>query len=148
MDKTYSPNQAMDFVTLDSKRKEARLPSDKIQKCFNLLDEFIQINSCKKLIGYLNFTCTVVLPGRVFLRCLISLNMDVKELFHYLRISQEANSDLRTWSLFISKFNGRFMFLNDRLLSTETVSLYTDAAASLGYGAIYSSYWFYGPFPC
>ena len=155
MDKTYSPNQIMDFVsiTLDSMRMEARLPPDKIQKCVNLLGEFIQRNSCKKremesLIGYLNFTCSVVLPGRAFLRRLISLIMGVKEPFHYLKISQEAKSDLRTWSLFISKFNGKSMFLNDRLLSSETLSLYTDAAASLGFGTTYSSYWFYGPFPC
>ena len=39
------------------------------------------------------------------------------------------------------------MFLNDRLLSSETLSLYTDAATSLGYGAIYSSNWFYEQFP-
>ena len=31
-------------------------------------------------------------------------------------------------------------------LSFLAVSLYTDAAASLGYGAVYSSYWFYGYF--
>ena len=38
------------------------------------------------------------------------------------------------------------MFLNDRLLTSETLSLYTDAATSLGYGAVYSSKWFYGQF--
>ena len=153
MDKTFSPNQVMDFVgiTLDSVRMEARLPPDKIQKCFSLLQEFLQRNSCKRemesLISYLNFTCSVVLTGRAFLRQLISLIMGIEEPFHYLQITQEAKSDLRTWSLFISEFSGKSMFLNGRFLPSETLSLYTDAAASLGYGAVYSSYWFYEPFP-
>ena len=129
-DKTFSPNQVMDFVgiTLDSVKMEARLPPDKVQKCINLLQDFLQRKSCKKremesLIGYLNFTCSVVLPGRAFLRRLISLIMGIKEPFHFLRITEEAKSDLRTWSLFINDFNGKSMFLNDRLLSSETLSL-------------------------
>ena len=67
----------MDFVviTLDSVRMKARLPPDKIQKSNNLL----QRKSCKKRYRFLNFTCSVVLPGREFLRRLISLIMSIKE---------------------------------------------------------------------
>lgn len=39
------------------------------------------------------------------------------------------------------------MFLNEKFLSSNTLSLYTDSAQSLGYGAIYSSKWLYGMFP-
>ena len=154
VDKTYGPRQVMDFVgiTLDSVKMEARLPLDKIKKCQSLLHEFLAKKSCKRrelesLIGYLNFTCSVVLPGRPFLRRLISLISGVREPFHYLTISEEAKSDLRMWLLFISDFNGKSMFLSDRFLSSDVLSLYTDAAASLGYGAIYGSYWCYGSFP-
>ena len=35
------------------------------------------------------------------------------------------------------------MFLNDLLLSSETISFYTDAVASLGYRTVNSSYLFY-----
>lgn len=153
-DKTYCPSQVMEFVgiTLDTIKMEARLPLDKILKCQSLLQEFLVKRSCKKremesLIGYLNFTCSVVLPGRAFLRRLISLILGIREPFHYLRITEEAKADLRMWSQFISDFNGKSMFMNDRFLSSDVISLYTDAAASLGYGAIYSSYWFYGSFP-
>ena len=70
MDKTFSPNQVIDFVgiTLDSVKMEARLPPDKIQKSFSLLQEFLQRNSCKKremesLIGYLNLHAQSYYPG-------------------------------------------------------------------------------------
>lgn len=51
------------------------------------------------------------------------------------------------WLLFIRDFNGKSMFLSDRFLSNDVLSLYTDAAASLGFGAINGSYWCYGSFP-
>ena len=57
-------------------------------------------------------------------------------------------SDLAMWKSFVKNCNGKSMFLNDRFLSSSVLSLYTDAAASLGYGAVYSSYWFLGSSPC
>ena len=154
VEKTFQPSKIMDFVgiTLDSERMEARLPLEKIDKCFSLIDEFMNRKSCKKremesLIGYLNFTCSVVLPGRAFLRRLISAIMGVKQPYHYIKISAEMKSDLTMWKTFVENFNGKSMFLQDRFLTSDVLSLYTDAAASLGYGAIYSSYWFYGKFP-
>ena len=59
-----------------------------------------QRSSCK------NFTC-----------------LGVKEPFHYLRVSRETKSDYFTWSLCISEVNGQSMSLNDRLLSSEMLSL-------------------------
>ena len=154
IEKTYQPNTVMDFVgiTLDSQRMEARLPLDKIAKCHSLIDEFLNRKSCKKremesLAGYLNFTCSVVLPGRAFLRRLISSTIGVKEPYHYIKITSEMKSDLQLWKTFVNTFNGKSMFLQDRFLTSDVISLYTDAAASLGYGAVYGSYWFYGEFP-
>ena len=153
-EKTFQPNKVMDFVgiTLDSDQMEARLPLDKIAKCHSLIDEFLNRKSCKKremesLIGYLNFTCSVVLPGRAFLRRLISSIIGVKEPYHFVKIFAEMKSDLEMWKTFVESFNGKSMFLQDRFLTSDVLSLYTDTAASFGYGAIYSSYWFYGAFP-
>lgn len=153
-EKTFQPNQVMEFVgiTLDSVAMEARLPLDKVQKCYSLIEDFLGRKSCKKremesLIGYLNFTCSVVLPGRAFLRRLISSIMNVKEPYHYIKISAEIKSDLAMWKTFVGNFNGKSMFIHDLFLSSSVLSLYTDAAASLGYGAVFSSYWFYGEFP-
>lgn len=154
IEKTFKPSKVMDFVgiTLDSTAMEARLPLEKVHKCYSLIQDFLERKSCKKremesLIGYLNFTCSVVLPGRAFLRRLISSIMGVRQPYHFIKISAEMKSDLAMWKSFVSSFNGKSMFLNDRFLSSSVLSLYTDAAASLGYGAVYSSYWFYGDFP-
>lgn len=153
-DKTFQPSPIMEFVgiTLDSLRMEARLPESKITKCIELLEIFLGKTTCKKkelesLIGYLNFCCSVVLPGRAFLRRLISLMLGTKEPFMYISISPEVKADLRMWLNFVQNFNGRCLFLNDRFLSSSALSLFTDAAASSGYGAIYGSYWLYGLFP-
>lgn len=153
-EKMFFPETVMEFVgiTLDSLKMEARLPQTKIDKCNSLLDEFLSRSSCKEremesLIGYLNFACSVVLPGRAFLRRLIFLIIGIKEPYHFVKIDDEAKADLFMWKEFIHNFNGRCMFLSDRFLGNDVLSLYTDAAASLGYGAIYGSHWFYGIFP-
>ena len=65
-----------------------------------------------------------------------SLIIGIREPFHYLKITKEAKLDLRMWLLFIRDFNGKSMFLSDSFLSNDVLSLYTDAAASLGFGAI------------
>ena len=39
------------------------------------------------------------------------------------------------------------MFINEKFLTSDTLKRFTDSAESLGYGAVYGPYWFYGPFP-
>ena len=51
------------------------------------------------------------------------------------------------WLQFLDNFNGRAFFLSERWATSSTLELYTDAAASKGYGAIFGKHWFYGPFP-
>ena len=55
-------------------------------------------------------------------------------------------SDLEMWKTSVESFNGKSMFLQDRFLTSDVLSLYTDPAAFFGYGAIYSSYWFMAHF--
>ena len=51
------------------------------------------------------------------------------------------------WFTFLDNFNGRAFFLSDRWDNSFRLDLYTDAAASKGYGAIFGKYWFGGAFP-
>ena len=48
---------------------------------------------------------------------------------------------------FLQVFNGRAFFLSDRWETSSSLDLYTDAAASKGYGAIFGQHWFFGSFP-
>ena len=51
------------------------------------------------------------------------------------------------WLTVLDNFNGRAFFQSDRWETSSTLELYTDAAASKGYGAIFGKHWFGGAFP-
>lgn len=153
-EKTFFPLTTLDFVgiSLDTIQLEARLPPDKLDKCRALLEEFQGRKSCKlkdlqSLLGFLNFCCSVIVCGRAFLRRLYDLTRGVKQPYYTVRLNTEAQRDIKMWFTFLEKFNGKSMFLEERFLSSSTLTLYTDAAKSLGFGAIYGSFWLYGLFP-
>ena len=141
-EKTVGPSQVIQFVgiTLDSVRQEARLLEDKLQKCRLLLQSFykhhkVTLRELQFLLGLLNFTCSVIVPGRPFLRRMIDLTVSVRRTHHCIRLSKGTKHDITVWLNFLSAFNGR------------SVELYTDAAGSKGYGAILGQHWFFGRFP-
>jgi hypothetical protein len=103
-DKTCGPDTTMTFlgVEIDSVRKEARLPKDKLDKC---RQEIRVLLGCKKatlkqvqsVIGLLNFACQVVLPGRPFLRRLINATIGVKAPHHFVKLNKGIKRDLEVW---------------------------------------------------
>lgn len=153
-DKTFYANTSMTFVgiSLCTIRMESSLPLDKLQKGKKLLSTFICKNSCKlrelqSLIGFLNFCCSVITCGRAFLRRLINLTIGIIKPYFHIRLNKAVKADLQLWLSFLEWYNGKSMFLNEKFLSSNLLKLYTDSAKSLGYGAVYGPYWFYGPFP-
>ena len=107
----------------------------------------VQLKELQSLIGLLNFACSVVIPGRAFLRRVIDLTRGVTSAKHFIRLKTWVKGDLRLWNSFLDDFNGRSFFLNDTLHDSHTLNLYTDAAASLGFGAIFGPYWCYDSWP-
>ena len=95
----------------------------------------------------LNFACSVVLPGRAFLRRQIDLTIGISRPQHFIKLSQSVKSNMRTWLAFLSNFNGSFFFLNHNWITNPSLQLYTDASGSFGYGPIFRDQWFYGPWP-
>ena len=50
--------------------------------------------------------------------------------------------NVNLWLCFLSEFNGRKFFLDERCKTSKTLNLSTaDAAGSLGYGDVFGSYW-------
>ena len=105
-DKKVGPDTALQFagITLDSVRMDLRLPEEKLQKCRNLLTDFLSRRSvCLKelqsLIGLLNFSCLVVVPARSFLRRLIDLTKGITKPHYHIRISRGAKQDLTVASI-------------------------------------------------
>lgn len=152
-EKTVGPD-TLQFagITLDSVMQEARLPVDKLQKCRMLLRTFykrrkVTLRELQSLLGLLNFTCSVIVPGRAFLRRMIDLTKGAKRPYHRIRLSKEAKSDMATWLTFLDKVNGITFFLDDKWETSSSLELFTDAAGSKGYGAIFGKHWFCGAWP-
>jgi hypothetical protein len=153
-EKTCGPSTTLSFagIELDTIRLEARLPMDKIERCTNLLTTFLQsknatLKEVQSLIGLLNFACSVVMPGRAFWRRLIDLTVGVRASYHFIRLRREVKEDLRVWLSFLSDFNGRSFFLDDEWCTSIKLNLFTDAAGSLGFGAVFGNHWCYGEWP-
>lgn len=134
-------------------RQEARFPSDKLTKCRTLPHHFhkkrsVAVRELQSLIGLLNF-CSVVIPGGAFLRRLIYLTSGLTSPYHHIRLHRELESkhDIRMWLTFLDNFNGRAFIPSDRWETSSTLELYTDAAASKGYGAVFGKHWFGGASP-
>jgi hypothetical protein len=153
-EKTFRPQQVITVhgIEVDSIRMEMRLPQDKIIKAKVQLEHLQHTNrttlrTLQALIGLLNFTCRVVVPGRAFLRRMIALTRGVMRPHHHIRINNEAKADIAAWLCFINDYNG-VTLLRERLwIASPKIHLFTDAAASLGYAAVLGSTWFQGTWP-
>ncbi|KAL9954485.1 hypothetical protein ACROYT_G042033 [Oculina patagonica] len=152
IDKTAGPTQVIEFmgIILDSDRMEARLPPDKVSRILESLHSFQHRKSCtlkelQSLIGTLNFACKVVPPGRPFLQRMIELTRNVKQPHHHIKLNSGFFKDLTIWQKFIVNWNGASFFLAPSWVDSETLELHTDASGALGYGGIFKSKWFSGP---
>ncbi|XP_033736378.1 uncharacterized protein LOC117324568 [Pecten maximus] len=146
--KTVPPTTVITFLglELDSESMEIRLPQDKLVK---LRAELLAMSNRKKvtlhqlqsLIGLLNFACSVVVPGRTFLRRLIDLTMGLTNPQHFRRLNLEARADIAAWLVFIENFNGRALFLPVEFVTSQSLEMYTDAS-DLGMGGFFGTHWF------
>ena len=68
-------------------------------------------------------------------------------MFSRIRITEACRRDLLVWLQFLRDFNGRTFFLDDPWQVSPPLNLYTDAAGSKGYGALFGKHWFYGEWP-
>ena len=153
-DKTVGPDTTLPFlgITLDTVSMEARLPEDKLTDCRSILSEFLSrekvtLKELQRLIGILNFACSVIIPGRCFLRRLIDLTTGVRKPYHRVRLNKPVKLDLELWLTFLAEYNGISFFLDQEFLSGDYLRLYTDSAGKIGYGALFGKQWFCGRWP-
>ena len=92
-EKTCFPTTRITFlgIDLDSIAIETRLPVEKMVKMRELLSYFVgrrkaTLKELQSLIGLLDFACSVVVPGRPFLRHIIDLTRDLKKPHHGVRL--------------------------------------------------------------
>lgn len=120
-EKTEGPTTCLTFagIEIDTKEISARLPADKLAKARDiisqaLLKKKLTLRELQSIIGFLNFACKVVVPGRAFLRRLINLTIGIKNPPHHVRLTLQAKADLQAWLLFLQQFNGKSFFLSDQ----------------------------------
>ncbi|KAK3087428.1 hypothetical protein FSP39_005841 [Pinctada imbricata] len=154
MSKTILPTTKITIygIEVDSVAMECRLPVEKVVKTTHRLQEFsrkkkVQLRDLQSLIGLLNFACSVVVPGRAFLRRLIDLVIGVQSPFHWIRLTKESRADINIWLLFLSQFNGKSVFLPAKWDSSDCLHLYTDASGAIGYAAVLGTSWFAQTWP-
>ena len=124
--KTVAPTRVITFlgITLDTVLMEVRLPEDKLEKAKTLLEDFqrqqkVTLRVLQSLIGILNFACTVIVPGRAFLRRIIDMTVGVQKPHHHIRLTRQAKLYLQVWQEFLLLFNGRSFFLDDNFLTGD-----------------------------
>ena len=150
-EKTVGPSTCLSFagIELDTIEMCARLPLDKIECMKATITNFLQRKTVKlrelqSLTGLLNFACTIILPGRAFLRRLYDLMIGITKSYYHIKLTKEVKDDLRTWQQFLGHYNGKSMFLETIWLTSEHIELYTDASTSIGFGALLGKNWTQG----
>jgi hypothetical protein len=116
-----------------------RLPSEtlnelkqKITSCINKAKGTLR--ELQSLIGSLNFACQVIVPGQPSCRRIIGATCDVRRSHHKIRLSRGMKEYLRIWLLFLSRYNGTTMLLEQFWSSNSDLELFTDIAGWKGRG--------------
>lgn len=129
-------------------------PLSYVSHSFHFLLIFVTLSQKKaflreiqSIVGLLNFACSVITPGRPFLRRLIDLTIGIHSPYHKIRLTKEVKADLAVWQSFLATFNGKSFFLEDKWYNSEHLKLFTDLAGSCGFGAKFGSKWCYGAWP-
>ena len=147
-----SPVLTFPGIKLDCSGNEARLPHEKVEQGLLAIHSLhgkkkVTLKELQSLIDLLNFACSVVTPGRVFLRRLINLTIGNKHSHYFIRLTSQAKEDLRLWDSFMSSFNGKSFFLEDDWATSYRLGFYTDSSNSSAYGLIFGKQWAYGTWP-
>ena len=141
-------------IEVDTEAMEARLSEEKLAKAIEAVEsligkEKVLVKELRSAIGYLTFVCKVVLPGRTYLRRLWDLTKGKGRAkpHHHLRLSIGAQRDLQAWAYFLRHHNGVTLLSEMRWVTSTRRNLFTDAAGSGGFAAVYGDRWICGEWP-
>ena len=133
-------------IQLDTVTMDIRLPEEKLVHLMSMLAGWRTKKRCTKrellsLIGKLNHAAKVVVAGRLFLRRMIGVAYSVRELHHWVHLSEGFRSDLEWWFAFLSRWNGRSMMEVHNPCWSPQVTFSSDASGSWGCGAVWRKEW-------
>lgn len=146
-EKTEGPVTVLSFlgIEIDSVNMVFRLPVDKLARLTDLIDGFcsvrkVTLKQLQSLLGLMVFACRIMPMGRVFSRRLSLATRGVRAPTHRVRVSRSMRADLYVWKEFLRTYNGRTVCqaVED---SNVDLELFTDAAGSRGFGAVFGVEW-------
>ena len=97
-------------------------------------------------MGFLNFLCRAVIPGRPFTRRLYFVGKGLTKPYHHTRLTSEIRKDLKMWLQFLRHpsvyCRPFFDFCTE--LRADCINFYTDATRNfnLGAGGVCGRSWF------
>ena len=158
--KTEGPTTCLTFlgIELDTVAMEARLPPSRLAELQLLIvgwqsRKHASVKELQSLTGLLNFACSVVRPGRFYLRRIINHTTHVISLCaaaHGKRghlapfpLTKAVMEDLRWWADFLPSWNGVSLLYEEHWSHAPLLQLYTDACLA-GYGAYFQGAWVAG----
>ena len=151
--KTEGPTRDLIFlgIRLNSTNFTASLPVQKVRQYTELMESFLKRKTCtlremQQVIGSLQFTTSVVRPGRTFIRRMINATIGVSKPYHHVHLTNDIKQDIKLWLTFIQSFNGINFFIPNTPVPSHHINLHTDSCPS-GYGGTFRSHYFYGKFP-
>ena len=146
-EKSEGPSPSLVFlgIELDSIAMEMRLPPDKLRNLRDALAEWRGKKAGRKreilsLVGSLSHAAKVIKPGRSFLRRIIELSKQTKELDHFVRLNKEARSDIEWWHQFAAAWNGVSLMRQGGRQRWD-IEITSDASGGWGCAAIFEDQW-------
>ena len=154
-EKTIPPNTSLVFlgIGINALRLELFIPPDKASTVLKELKDFLskrsqRVKKWQSILGRLCHLSQVVTSGRIYLSSVYgSLQGILSQNGNcYRTIGAEAREDLEVWKQFLEQNPPTRPF---RMLtsSSPTMTIYTDASKTIGYGAVYGNQWFAREWP-
>lgn len=154
-EKTEGPVQCLTFlgIELDTLELESRLPASRLAELKLRMMEWgsrthATIRELQSIAGLLNFACSVVPPGRYFLRRIIdrikALEAGKVPPHAMGRLGPEIQLDFAWWRDYLPQWNGVSMLYEAEWTRGDHISLATDACDT-GFGGYWGHRWFEGP---
>ena len=133
------------------------IPEVKRLKALNMAKNLIQqrtatVLELQRFVGYLNFLCKAIFPGRAFTRRMYAKfypKQLVLKPYHHMSLDAEFKGDCEMWVQFLNTPESYVVcrpFVDiDGCLDVQQLQFYTNASASAvhgGFGGTFSNQWF------
>ena len=155
MEKTCWGSMVLIFLGLmiNTKHQYVGIPIDEIQRAKELIEGIltnrskkVTVHNLQRVVGFLNFLCRAVVPGRTFLRRLYFHFSSNLAPHHQIRVNRDIRLDLEMWLRFLNEptvYCRPFMDFKSEIQADE-LDWYTDSSGSISFGRICGSAYFKG----